>query len=92
MIWYELWNSDIQEVEVVKETKKFVFIKNGIGKEDKVAKINSAGGYFKTKKEAFQYGLDRMNKKVKLAELRVNSCKEERKRFLDLYKDIHGLA
>ena len=63
----DIWNSDIKEVECVRETAKVVFrIDQNFGedREFRHAKLTNDGGYFDTKEEAIKWKANSLHLKA----------------------------
>lgn len=65
MIWYKpQYDGSIKEIEVEKETDKFIFVKKFKGDGfDRILKRGQFANYFKTKKEAIEFVLKRAEDK-----------------------------
>lgn len=62
------WNTEIERVEVEKETAAFVFIKRGGGKLRREAKRSEWTSYFDSFEEARSYLIERIEAKIRVVQ------------------------
>jgi hypothetical protein len=77
------WNQSIGEVEVIKETNRFVTLANG----DRTSKINGYCKYFPTREEAIQHIENRLAIKVEMLTDELSQVEAQ----LDNFRVEHGL-
>lgn len=69
--------NQIEEVEILRETDSFVYVKTSTGRERREAKISNHDSYFDTYQEAKDWFLKLANDKVELLECQLNRAREE---------------
>ena len=88
MIWYRCTgNEEIEEVEVLKESKQMLLIRIKLYPQHWVKKLSRSEIYFPTKEEAVAFWLKKINQDIAYHQSGVEYAKEK----LEKYKKIWGL-
>lgn len=80
MIWFKTsWMSDheYREVEIIKETPKFIYVKNFGGTPYRELKKSTYSTYHKTEEEAYSFLKKRLQDKIKHAEKTILDAKRK---------------
>ena len=89
MIFYKTggFNEIIEEVEIFRETDSFVIIKLQNGRERRDAKRSNYANYFKTKKEAYDFVLEKALKNKDHFEKALSSATNRLNEIFSIDKD-----
>jgi len=87
MIWYKpQYDGIIKEIEVEKETDKFLYTKSFRGDRlDRNLKRGQSSNYFRTKKEAIEFILKEAEDKKKFLEIKLMAVNN----FIEKFKNEH---